>query len=99
MTFEDIVQKFTSAGATVAGKKVKFDFGDAGKIFLDGVAGAVTKEDGAADATIQVKLDDFIAMAEGKMDPTGAFMQGKLKVLGDMGVAMQLQSVIGKLRG
>ncbi len=99
MTFDDIVQKFTSAGATVAGKKVKFDFGDAGKLFLDGVAGAVTTDDGAADATIQIKLEDFVAMAEGKMDPTAAFMQGKLKVLGDMGVAMQLQGVIAKLRG
>lgn len=99
MTFDDILQKFASAGATLPGKKVKFDFGDAGKILLDGVAGAVTKDDSAADATIQVKLEDFIAIAEGKMDPAAAFMQGKLKVLGDMGIAMQLQSVLGKLRG
>ena len=99
MTFDDILQKFTSAGATLPGKKVKFDFGDAGKILLDGVAGAVSKEDGAADTTIQIKIEDFISMAEGKLDPTAAFMQGKLKVLGDMGVAMQLQSVVSKLRG
>jgi putative sterol carrier protein len=99
MTFDDIFQRFSSAGATVAGKKVKFDFGDAGKIFLDGVAGAVSQDDAAADTTLQVKLEDFIAMAEGKLDPTSAFMQGKLKVVGDMGVAMQLQGVMAKLRG
>jgi len=94
MTYDEILNRFTSAGATVAGKKVKFDFGDAGKIFLDGVANKVS----AADTTIKVKLEDFIDMAGGKLDPTAAFMQGKLKVEGDMGVAMQLQSVMAKLR-
>lgn len=99
MTFDEILNRFTSAGATVAGKKVKFDFGDAGKIHLDGVAGKVSSEDAAADTTIKVKLEDFVDMAGGKLDPTSAFMQGKLRVEGDMGVAMQLQSVMSKLRG
>ncbi|MFZ4601154.1 MAG: sterol-binding protein [Alphaproteobacteria bacterium] len=99
MTFDEIYQRFASAGATVPGKKVKFDFGADGKIFLDGAAGAVSTDDAAADTTLQLALADFIAMAEGKLDPTMAFMQGKLKVVGDMGVAMQLQSVMAKLRG
>ena len=99
MTFEEIFGRFSSASATVAGKKVKFDFGDAGKIFLDGIGNSVSQEDAAADTTIKVKLEDFVSMAEGKLDPTAAFMQGKLKVEGDMGVAMQLQSVMSKLRG
>lgn len=99
MTFDEIYQRFADAGATVPGKKVKFDFGGDGKIYLDGASGAVSKDDAAADTTLQLALADFIAMAEGKLDPTMAFMQGKLKVLGDMGVAMQLQSVMAKLRG
>ena len=99
MTFEEIFGRFSSASATVAGKKVTFDFGDAGKIFLDGIGNSVSQEDAAADTTIKVKLEDFVSMAEGKLDPTAAFMQGKLKVEGDMGVAMQLQSVMAKLRG
>lgn len=98
MTFDDIYQRFATAGAFVPGKKVKFDFGGDGKIFLDGVGNAVSKDDGAADTTLQLALNDFIAMAEGKLDPTMAFMQGKLKVVGDMGVAMQLQQVMAKLR-
>lgn len=98
MTFDDIFTRFSEASAMVDGKKVKFDFGDAGKILLDGVAKTVSKDDGAADATLQLSLDDFVNMAQGKLDPMMAFMQGKLKVLGDMGVAMQLQAVMAKLR-
>jgi putative sterol carrier protein len=99
MTFQDILNRFQTAGVYVTGKKVKFDFGDAGRIFLDGVGNTVSQEDAAADATLKVKLEDFVAMAQGALDPTAAFMQGKLRVEGDMGVAMQLQSVMAKLRG
>lgn len=98
MTYEEILNRFSSATVTVPGKKVKFDFGDAGKIFLDGIASKVSSDDADADTTIKVKLEDFVAMAQGQLDPTAAFMQGKLRVEGDMGVAMQLQSVMAKLR-
>jgi putative sterol carrier protein len=98
MTYDEILNRFKEGNVVVPGKKVKFDFGDAGKIFLDGGANAVSADDAAADTTIKVKLEDFVAMAQGALDPTAAFMQGKLRVEGDMGVAMQLQGVMAKLR-
>ncbi len=98
MTYDEILNRFSSESVTVPGKKVKFDFGDAGKIFLDGTANKVSSDDAAADTTIKVKLEDFVAMAQGQLDATAAFMQGKLRVEGDMSVAMQLQTVMAKLR-
>jgi putative sterol carrier protein len=37
-------------------------------------------------------------MGDGKLDPTMAFMQGKIKVNGDMSVAMKLQPLMAKAR-
>ncbi len=91
------VQEALTAG-TGFDKKVKFDFGSVGKLLIDGAAGKATNEDGAADATVSVAFDDFLKLAQGALDPTMAFMQGKLKVAGDMGVAMKLQSLFSKLK-
>ena len=42
-------------------------------------------------------MDDFKSLAAGDLDPMQAVMSGKLKILGDMGVAMKLQSLLSKL--
>jgi len=53
--------------------------------------------EGAAEnpgVTISMAADDFVALTEGKLDGTMAFMSGKLKVKGDMGLAMKLQTLL-----
>ncbi len=44
--------------------------------------------------TITMAAADFLDLVDGKLDGTMAFMSGKLKVKGDMGLAMKLQSVL-----
>jgi putative sterol carrier protein len=44
--------------------------------------------------TITMASNDFADMVEGKLDGIAAFMGGKLKVKGDMMLAMQLQSLL-----
>jgi putative sterol carrier protein len=53
-----------------------------------------TNDDKAADCTIKMDFSDFTDMIGGKLDGMTAFMTGKLKIEGDMGVAMKLQSIL-----
>jgi len=98
MTKSEMATRLNDAQAFLPGKRVKLDFGADGTVMLDGVAQNVTEEDGPADTTIKVAWADWEAMAAGQLDGMTAFMQGKLKVEGDMGNAMQLQGVLAKIR-
>jgi putative sterol carrier protein len=79
------------------GKSLKFDFKGAGFIHIDGAV--VTNDDLPADCTIVVSQDDFEDLARGRLDPAMALMRGKLKVRGDMAVAMKLQPILARARG
>src|SRR3954470_15987539 len=50
---------------------------------------------GNAKCTVTCASGDFMNIVGGKMNPQMAFMSGKLKIKGDMGLAMKLQKVIG----
>jgi len=97
MTNEEIITKMKDAVEKSGGldKSVKFDFGDDGVIHASGTD--VSGEDLDADCTISVTKDDFIALATGNLDPMMAFMSGKLKVAGDMSVAMGLQKIFSSM--
>lgn len=45
--------------------------------------------------TIIMSAADFKAMAAGAANATGLFMSGRLRIQGDMGLALKLQSLIG----
>lgn len=92
-TLNEVLKKAQGAGAL--GSKLKFDFGGDGAIHLDGTGASnvVSTENKDADCTINISLDDFNALLEGSLNPMTAFMTGKIKVKGDMGVAMKLQSL------
>jgi putative sterol carrier protein len=98
MTKSEMATRLNDAQAFLPGKRVKIDFGDEGVVMLDGNANVVTEEDGPADTTIKVTWSDWQDMSDGKLDGMTAFMQGKLKVEGDMSTAMHLQGVLAKLR-
>ena len=78
------------------GATLKFDLGDAGVVFIDGKStpNTVTNDNKDADCSVGLTLEDFQAMLAGDLAPTTAFMSGKLKVEGDMGVAMKLQGLM-----
>lgn len=75
---------------------LRFDCGDAGSIYIDGasVPNRVDNRAAGADCTVAVGLDDLQAMLDGRLAPTTGFMTGRLRVSGDMGVAMRLQRIV-----
>jgi putative sterol carrier protein len=45
--------------------------------------------------TLTAAADDYLALVNGDLNPMMAFMQGKVKVKGDMGLALKLQAMFG----
>ncbi len=100
---KDIVKQMGGAiGANSGlGGTLKFDFGDPGSVYIDGKSSPNTVSDGegkSADCTVSVSLETFEKMVKGELDGTSAFMQGKLRVAGDMGLAMKLGPILQKAR-
>merc|ERR1711990_1211687 len=58
-----------------------------------------TEQDGVVKpmATLSCDEANFLKMASGALDPTKAFMTGKLKIKGDMTMAMRLQHIFKAL--
>jgi putative sterol carrier protein len=57
----------------------------------------VTLQEGettSPDVTFAMDAQDFLAIANGELNPVSAFMQGRVKVSGDMALAMRLQSLL-----
>jgi putative sterol carrier protein len=47
-----------------------------------------------ADLTMIADASDYLKISSGELDGTKAFMMGKLKVKGNMNIAMKLQTLI-----
>ncbi len=82
---------------TPLGGTVKFDLGSDGCLFMDGTGAENTvtaNKNDAADCTIAMSAGDFEDLIRGDLQPTAAFMQGKMRVDGDMGLAMKLGQLV-----
>ena len=93
-TLEELTQRVAAAVGEDAGlgRTFKVDLRGEGFIHIDGAS--VTNEDKPADATVSIGWDDFLALSDGKLDPMMAFMQGKLKIAGDMMIAQKLAPLL-----
>lgn len=71
----------------------KFVIAGEGAVVID--ASGARAGDEETDVTLTADTETFQAIMAGEMNPTGAFMSGKLAVDGDMGMAMKLGTVLG----
>jgi putative sterol carrier protein len=67
---------------------------DEGSIVIDGEGARAGTDGDEADVTLTADRETFESILTGDMNPTAAFMTGKLSVDGDMGKAMSLGSVL-----
>ena len=81
---------------------IAFDIPSIGKWTLNLKTGTGTVQkndtDSAPQLTITVKESDFLSLASGKVNPQQAFMKGKIKMKGNMGLAMKLNTVLEATR-
>ncbi len=84
------------AGADFAGT-VAFDIEDEGVILVaEGEVGIENNPgDSDADVTISAALDTFREIFDGELSPTAAYMTGRMRIDGDMGLAMKLSQILG----
>lgn len=97
MNFETILSAVSAQATNVApfGAKLKFVLGDH-VILIDGTGDSniVSQLDEEAACTISTDTDTFMQLKNGDLNPMMAVMTGKVKIKGDMGLAMKLQSLI-----
>ena len=91
-----VSRKTLNAAAGKIESKFKFILDD-GCIYIDDTVSPpnISNEDNDADCTITINNKNFKKLLDKEIDSMHAFMTGKMKIDGEMTVAMKLSSIFG----
>lgn len=99
MTLQELTTRVRTAVGEESGlkAKVKFNFGADGFMFIDGVAkpNQVSNENAESDITITVSMENFQKIIDKELRPQVALMTGRMRLKGDMRIALRLDKVFG----
>lgn len=104
-TWIEIERQLNDNTAPIDGLNVSYSFNLSGEetenyvlVVEDNRASVTAKETEEADCTLTMKVEDFYKLLDGKLNTTTAFMMGKLKVKGSLGLALKLENLLTQYR-
>jgi putative sterol carrier protein len=104
MVFQQMPSALDSSRAGSTNATIQFDLTgeNGGKWWVKIQNGTAESGKGEAEnpnLTVTMDAKDYVKMSLGQLDGTAAFMQGKLKIKGDMGLAIKMQSLFRRPEG
>ena len=91
---EDRIDPARTRGTTAS---YRFDVAGAGswRVQVNNGAVDVTESDAPADCVIRASEEDLLRVVRGELNAVTAYMTGRVKVEGDIGLAMRLRDLFG----
>ena len=97
MSVDNIISQFEkrASNSEPIGGKLKFEVDGVG-ILIDGTSetNTVSASNDDADCTISLTAEVLEKLRDGEINPMMAVMGGQIKITGDMGLAMKVQSLM-----
>ena len=95
--FESLPGRIDPEQARALDAAYRFDIEGAGswRLEADGEQAVVTESDAPADCVIRTDENTFLRIVRGEQSPMGAYMTGKVRVKGELGLALRLRDVFG----
>jgi putative sterol carrier protein len=95
--FATLPDRVSPQGARALDASYRFDVEGAGtwRVESDGDRLEVAESDAPADCVIRADEQTFLRIVRGEQSPMGAYMTGKVKVEGDLGLALKLRDLFG----